>query len=123
MPRRELLERYLPPFAAAIREAGLASVMNGYQEIDGVPCGASKWLLDDLLRGQIGFDGTVVADYFTVVCLQSYHRIVADKSGAAVRSLTAGLTFLAGVGSATPASVAWMPASWRASHRATARTA
>ncbi len=91
LPRRELLERFLPPFAAAIREAGLASVMNGYQEIDGIPCGASKWLLDDLLRGRLGFDGVVVADYFTVVCLQSYHRIVADKSGAAARSLSAGL--------------------------------
>jgi len=91
LPRRELLERFLPPFAAAIREAGLASVMNGYQEIDGIPCGASKWLLDDLLRGELGFEGTVVADYFTVVCLLTYHRIVADKSQAAVRSLRAGL--------------------------------
>ena len=66
LPRRELLERILPPFAAAIREAGLASVMNAYQEIDGIPCGASRWLLDDLLRGELGFDGVVVADYYTV---------------------------------------------------------
>lgn len=91
LPRRELLERFLPPFAAAIQEAGLASVMNGYQEIDGIPCGASQWLLDDLLRGELGFEGTVVADYFTVVCLLTYHRIAADKSQAAVRSLRAGL--------------------------------
>ena len=91
LPQRELLERFLPPFAAAIREAGLASVMNGYQEIDGVPCGASKWLLDDVLRGRLGFDGVVVADYFTVICLLTYHRIVTDKAGAAARSLSAGL--------------------------------
>lgn len=91
LPRRELLERFLPPFAAAIREAGLASVMNGYQEIDGIPCGASKWLLDDLLRGELGFEGTVVADYFTVVCLLTYHRVAADKAEAAARSLEAGL--------------------------------
>jgi beta-glucosidase len=91
LPRRELLERILPPFAAAIREAGLASIMNAYQEIDGVPCGASKWLLDDLLRGELGFDGVVVADYFTVACLMTYHRIAADKGEAGARALEAGL--------------------------------
>jgi beta-glucosidase len=91
LPRRELLERILPPFAAAIREAGLASIMNAYQEIDGVPCGASKWLLDELLRGELGFDGVVVADYWTVLCLMTYHRIAADKSEAGARALEAGL--------------------------------
>jgi beta-glucosidase len=91
LPRRELLERILPPFAAAIREAGLASIMNGYHEIDGIPCGASRYLLDELLRGELGFEGVVVADYYTVVCLQSYHRIAADKSEAGARALEAGL--------------------------------
>jgi beta-glucosidase len=91
LPRRELLERILPPFAAAVREAGLASVMNGYHEIDGVPCGASKYLLDELLRGELGFEGVVVADYYTVICLHSYHRIAADKSEAGARALEAGL--------------------------------
>ena len=91
LPRRELLERFLPPFAAAIREAGIGSVMNGYQEIDGIPCGASKWLLHDLLREELGFEGTVVADYFTVICLLTYHRIAHDKAEAAERSLSAGL--------------------------------
>jgi beta-glucosidase len=91
LPRRELLERILPPFEAAIREAGLASVMNGYQEIDGIPCGASRWLLDDLLRGELGFEGTVVADYFTVLCLLTYHRVAADKAEAGARALEAGL--------------------------------
>lgn len=89
--RREFLERVVPPFEAAIREAGLASVMNGYQEIDGVPCGASKQLLTDLLRGELGFDGTVVADYYTVLCLMAYHRIAADKATAAARALNAGI--------------------------------
>jgi beta-glucosidase len=91
LPRRELLERILPPFEAAIREADLGSVMNGYHEIDGIPCGASKWLLDDLLRGELGFEGTVVADYFTVICLLTYHRLAADKAEAGARCLEAGL--------------------------------
>lgn len=88
---RELRDLYAFPFEAAIREAGLASVMNGYHELDGVPCGASKALLEDLLRGELGFDGVVVADYFTVDCLRSYHLIVSDKAQAAHRALAAGL--------------------------------
>lgn len=91
LPRRELLERILPPFEAAIREAGLASIMNGYEEIDGVPCGASRWLLTELLRDELGFEGVVVADYYTVVCLMGYHRVAADKVEAAARALEAGL--------------------------------
>ena len=54
------------PFEAAIREAGLASVMNAYNEIDGLPCAGAAAILDDLLRDELGFDGVVVADYFAV---------------------------------------------------------
>jgi beta-xylosidase len=89
--RRELLEVYVAPFAAAIKEAQLASIMNAYNEIDGVPAGASKELLTDLLRGQLGFDGVVVSDYFTVPTLLNYHRIAHDESEAACRALEAGI--------------------------------
>ncbi|HBZ70305.1 MAG TPA: beta-glucosidase [Deltaproteobacteria bacterium] len=88
---RELRELYVTPFEAAICEAGLASIMNGYHELDGVPCGGSRALLTDLLRGELGFDGVVVADYFTVDCLRGYHRIAADKGEAALRALEAGI--------------------------------
>jgi beta-glucosidase len=88
---RELREHYTRPFEAAILEAGLASVMNAYHEIDGVPCGASPELLDDLLRGTLGFEGVVVADYYTVPMLATYHRVAADKAEAAARALEAGL--------------------------------
>lgn len=88
---REILEVYAAPFAAAIREAGLASIMNGYHEIDGVPCGASKWLLTDLLRDDLGFDGVVVADYFTVQTLRTYHRLSSSREEVAARALEVGL--------------------------------
>jgi len=88
---REILEVYARPFEAAIREAGLASMMNSYGEIDGAPSGGSRWLLTDLLRGELGFDGAVVADYNTVVCLMAYHRVAATKAAAAARALNAGL--------------------------------
>ncbi len=60
---RELREVYARPFAAAIQLAGLASVMNSYSEIDGIPVGASEAILTGLLRDELGFEGTVVSDY------------------------------------------------------------
>lgn len=91
IPARELLEVYLPPFEAAIKTAGLASIMNAYHELDGVPCGASRWLLTDLLRGQLGFDGLVVSDYFAVQMLAEYHHLAATKAEAALLALDAGI--------------------------------
>ncbi len=91
LPERELRDVYLRPFESAVRDSGLASVMNGYHEIDGLPCGANRWLLTDLLRGEWGFDGTVVSDYFTVRQLHDYHRVTADLPTAAAVGLHAGI--------------------------------
>jgi beta-glucosidase len=91
IPERELLEVYATPFEAAIREARLASMMNAYHELDGVPCGASPELLETLLRDKLGFDGVTVSDYFTLLNLVVYHRIAADKAEAARLALEAGI--------------------------------
>jgi beta-glucosidase len=91
IPRRELFEVYVTPFAAAIKEARLASIMNAYHEIDGVPLGASRELMRDLLRRELGFDGVAVTDYFTIPMLASYHRLARDESDAARLALEAGL--------------------------------
>ncbi len=88
---RELRDVYLRPFEAAVRNAALGSVMNGYHEIDGIPCGANRWLLDDVLRREWGFDGTVVSDYFAVRQLESYHHVAASGSEAAALALTTGI--------------------------------
>lgn len=58
---RELREIHLPPAAAAVC-AGAKGVMAAYNEIDGIPCHNNKWLLRDILRGEMGFDGIVMAD-------------------------------------------------------------
>lgn len=91
IPPRELREVFLFPFEAAVKEAKLASIMNSYSEIDGIPCGCSKELLTDILRGEWGFDGVVVSDYFTVYALNYYHMIARDKVEAARMALEAGL--------------------------------
>jgi beta-glucosidase len=88
---RELRDVYLRPFEAAVRVAGLASVMNGYHELDGVPCGANHWLLTELLRDEWGFEGTVVSDYFSVRQLDDYHHVVASGREAAALALTSGI--------------------------------
>jgi len=63
---RILREIFLYPFRKAIQEGGAISVMASYNEIDGVPSHANKWLLRDVLRGEWGFEGFVVSDYFAV---------------------------------------------------------
>lgn len=90
MPR-ELLDQVAWPFEAAIEEADVASVMNAYHELDGVPCGADRELMVGLLRERMGFSGVVVSDYFTIPMLVAYHRVAADKSEAARLALEAGI--------------------------------
>jgi beta-glucosidase len=88
---RMFREVYLYPFEKAVKEAGALSVMNAYHEIDGVPCAASKWLLTELLRGEWGFDGLVVSDYFAIDQLMTYHHVAGTKGEAAAMALAAGL--------------------------------
>ena len=88
---RELRDVFLPPFEMAVRLGGAKSLMNAYQEIDGLPCAANRWLLTDVLRGEWAFDGTVVADYWSVVMLMSLHGVAADAAEASAQALNAGL--------------------------------
>lgn len=89
--RRELREVYARPFEAAIALAGLGSVMNSYSEFDGIPIGASREILTDLLRGQLHFDGSVVSDYTTVAMLKSRQLVATSLAQAGNLALAAGL--------------------------------
>ncbi|HPR97247.1 MAG TPA: glycoside hydrolase family 3 N-terminal domain-containing protein [Thermotogota bacterium] len=91
IPEREMREVFLYPFERAVREAKSRSVMNGYHELDGVPCGASKWLLTNVLRDEWEFDGIVVSDYFAIDMLKDYHKLVPTLSDAAKLAIEAGL--------------------------------
>lgn len=88
---RTLWDVYLMPFQAAIREAGLGSVMNAYPELDGEVVAASRAILTDALRGKLGFEGTVVSDYNAIDMLHTYHRIAPDQQTAATKALKAGI--------------------------------
>jgi beta-glucosidase len=62
MSRFRMYNEYLPPYKAAV-DAGAGSIMASFNEIDGIPATANKWLLTDVLRQQWGFNGFVVSDY------------------------------------------------------------
>ncbi|MBC9822881.1 glycoside hydrolase family 3 N-terminal domain-containing protein [Terrabacter sp. MAHUQ-38] len=89
--RRELVDVHAEPFRRAIAEAGLSVIMNSYNDIDGVPAAANRWLLTDLLRGQLGFHGLVVSDYGALSMLHQTYRTAPDAGHAAAQALEAGL--------------------------------
>ena len=62
MSRQRMFNDYMLPYEAAV-EAGVGSVMASFNEVDGIPATANKWLMTDILRGQWGFNGFVVTDY------------------------------------------------------------
>jgi beta-xylosidase len=74
---RELYDVYARPFEAAIRLAGLGSVMASYAEFEGVPIHVSPEVLTKLLRGRMGFTGTVVSDYVGVGWAQTRQLVAA----------------------------------------------
>jgi beta-glucosidase len=89
--RRQLREVHMFPFEAGVEVSGAESVMNAYHDIDGVPCAKDEWLLTDVLRGEWGFDGTVVSDYYSIDFLKEEHDVAATQREAAVSALEAGL--------------------------------
>ncbi len=85
----ELYNVYFPPFKAAI-EAGAANVMSAYMDLNGVPASGNRWLLTDVLRGELGFDGFVVSDANAVKSLETQH-FAASATDAGARAVSAGL--------------------------------
>ena len=85
----ELWNVYLPPFKAAV-EAGAANIMSAYMGLNGVPATGNSWLLQDVLRDALGFDGFVVSDAGSVADLATHH-FARDNQDAGVRGLNAGV--------------------------------
>ena len=91
MGPREMRDEQLFPFEAAVREAGLASVMPAYCDVDGVPCHASHELMTGILRDEWGFDGIVASDYTGIQMISTQHRLTADLATAAALAIRAGV--------------------------------
>lgn len=88
---RELREVYARPFAAAIDLGGLRSMMNSLADWDGIPVAADPRIFRDLLRGELGFEGTVVSDWGSIENLVTHHRAAEDAREAGVLGLRAGI--------------------------------
>lgn len=89
MSRRRMYQFYLPPYKAAV-DAGVASVMTSFNEVDGIPATGNKWLLTELLRKEWGFKGFVVTDY-TSINEMIAHGVVKNEYEAAELALKAGV--------------------------------
>jgi beta-glucosidase len=88
---RELRSSFFPPFRAVVSRTGIGAVMPSYNEIDGVPSHANRWLLGRVLRGEWGFDGAIVSDYAAIPELAGRHHVAPDIAGAARLALQAGV--------------------------------
>jgi len=86
----------LPSFRACVTEAGALSLMPSYNEVDGVPSHANRWLLRDVLRGEWGFEGFTVSDYYAIWEMADRpdthgHHVARDKKEAALLAVRAGV--------------------------------
>ena len=90
IPERQLREYFLPSFKGAI-EAGVATVMVNSGDVNGIPVHASREILTDLLRTELGFRGVVVSDWEDIIRLQTVHRVAPNRLAAVRMALNAGI--------------------------------
>lgn len=88
MSRHRMYNEYLPPYQAAV-DAGVGSIMASFNEIDGIPATANKWLLTDVLRKEWGFNGFVVSDYTGVS--EMINHGFGDIQSVSAKAVDAGL--------------------------------
>jgi beta-glucosidase len=89
IPESELRNVYLPPFHAAV-DAGVATLMASFSDLDGIPASANRYLMDDILRSEWGFDGFVVSDWDSIRQL-AIHGLTGCDRDSAFAAATAGL--------------------------------
>lgn len=89
IPENELRNVHLPPFEAAV-DAGVATLMTSFSDLNGVPASGNRFLMQDVLRDEWGFDGLVVSDWDSIDQLTD-HGFAADFRDAARKAVTAGV--------------------------------
>jgi beta-glucosidase len=90
IPKRQLRQIFLKPFAAAVN-AGVATVMVNSSEINGIPVHSDRFILIDLLRGELGFDGFVVSDWNDINNLYTREMVAKDQRQAVKMAVMAGI--------------------------------
>lgn len=90
---RVLFDYHMRPFTEAIKKAKPTAVMPSYNEVDGVPSHANEWLLKEVLRKKLNFDGMIVSDYFAIDQLVNKHFVVHDNKEAALVAFESGVEY------------------------------
>lgn len=93
LSERVLRENHFYPFELAVKKANVRTVMASYNEIDGIPNHANKWLLTDVLRSEWGFTGYVISDYDAVNRMVYRQHSCLNQAEAAKRAISAGMDF------------------------------
>ena len=88
---RTLREVFLYPFQYIVANTNVRNIMASYNEVNGVPSHANGWMLNDVLRGEWGYEGAVVSDYFGIEELHGRHAVAASLKAAAIRAVTSGV--------------------------------
>lgn len=89
LSERAIRETYLPPFTAAFQEGALTT-MCAFHDLNGIPASGNKFLLDQLLRKELGFEGLVISDWESVEEL-IYHGLAEDKKEASIKGMEVGV--------------------------------
>ena len=87
---RTLKEVYLPPYKKAI-DAGVYSIMAAHNELNGIPCHMSSWLMTDLFRNDWGFEGFYVSDWMDIERIETLHRVAKNLKEASFLAVNAGM--------------------------------
>ncbi len=88
---RTLREVHLPPYKALIEQTHVGSIMLAHNELNGEPCHASSWLMEDIMRGEYGFKGFFVSDWLDVYRIYNMHHTAETLDDAVCQSVNAGL--------------------------------
>lgn len=87
---RTLKEIHLPPYKKAV-EAGVYSIMAAHNELNGIPCHMSKWLMTDLIRNEWGFEGFFVSDWMDIERIETLHHVARSLKEASKFAVEAGM--------------------------------
>ena len=92
--KKDLYETYLPAFKACVQEGNCEGIMSAYNRVNGETASASKNLLQNILRDELGFDGYVISDGGAIRDIHKYHKVAKDYAEAAAMALKAGCDIL-----------------------------
>ena len=90
LSERTIREVFFPPFKAGV-DAGALSLMTAHNELNGIPCHTNEWLMEDVLRGEWGFEGFVVSDWMDIEHVYDLHATAENIKEAFYQSIMAGM--------------------------------